>query len=364
MTWIASADHLEGRFSPHGLGVDRHNTPQINMTDNAKLLRGTLMLETRMSPNGKPQILFGYDRTFPVSRAFSIQAIPGGGIALIHSDNNDVSHAALRWRGTGRADVVRITYSWDTQQGKAQLSLERPEESTVTTVSVDHPKPMYIQDLRDAILGKGDRTFSTDAVFVALSDTVEPVGPMPTLTLDTPIITPWGNKCVGRLERGDTVMTESSGAVPVLRRITRTVPALGSFAPIRLRAPYFGQRHDIITAPDQRLIIRGSEVEYMFGQEAVLVPARHLVNGFAARHEPSGSTITYTHLLLPDHETLLAAGTSLESLYVGRIRRKPDQLSASLLASFERNGLPEHGKPVFPVLKAFEAITLVEQRAA
>jgi hypothetical protein len=111
-------------------------------------------------------------------------------------------------------------------------------------------------------------------------------------------------------------------------------------------------------------VIGGSDVEYLFGQESVLVPARHLVNGFAARYEPTGSTITYTHLLLPAHETLSAAGSSFESLYIGRIRRKPDQLDLSLLSQFERNGLPEHGKPVFPILKSFEAITLIGQRAA
>lgn len=364
MTWIASADHKEGRFCPNGLGIDRRPTPQIDMAANATLDRGTLMLETRMSPNGKPQVLFGFDRVFPWSRAFSIQAIPGGGVTLVHSNHGEVCHAALRWRGTGRADVVRITYSWDAPSGWAQLSLERPEESTVTSVQVHHQKPFYVDDLHDALLGKGDRTFSSDAVFVALSDEIEPIGPMPTLTLDTPIATPWGHKDLRNLERGDTVITAGSGAVPILQRITRVVPALGSFAPIRLRAPYFGLRQDVSVAPDQRLVIRGSEVEYMFGQEAVLIPARHLVNGIAARYEPTGSTIAYSHLLLPGHETLSVAGSSFESLYIGRIRRKPTQLSASSLALFDRNGLPEHGKPVFPILKAFEAITLADQRAA
>jgi hypothetical protein len=364
MTWIASADHKEARFSPNGLGVDRHITPQVDMTENAILARGTLMLETRMSPNGKPQVLFGYDRVFPWNRAFSIQAIPGGGITLVHSNHGEVCHATLKWRGTGRADVVRIIFSWDVPSGWAQLSLERPEESTVTSVQVNVSKPIHIEDLRDAILGKGDRTFSNDAVFIALSDEIEPVGPMPTLTLDTPIATPWGHKLARNLERGDTVTTQKSGTVPILQRVTRTVPALGSFAPIRLRAPYFGLSQDVIAAPDQRLIIRGSDVEYLFGQEAVLVPARHLVNGFAARYEPSGSTITYTHLLLPGHEALSVAGSSFESLYIGRIRRKPDQLNASSLSKFERNSLPEHGKPVFPILKAYEALTLADQRAA
>lgn len=364
MTWIASADHKEGRFSPNGLGIDRRFTPQVSLCRGATLKRGTLMLETRMSPTAKPQVLFAFNRTFPQSRSFSIQAIPGGGVTLVHNDNGDICHATLRWRGSGRADVVRISFSWDTETNWAQLSLERPEETTVTSIQVPHDNPLYIQDLHDVILAKGDRTFSNDAVFVALSDEIEPVGPMPTLSLNTPVATPQGHQQIQHLERGDTINTATKSVIPILQRITRTVPALGSFAPIRLRAPYFGLLDDIIVAPDQRLVIRGSDVEYLFGQEAVLVPARHLVNGFAARYEPTGPTISYTHLLLPEHETLSAAGSSFESLYIGRIRRKQDQLNASLLSHFQRNGLPEHGKPVFPILKAFEAVTLADQRAA
>ena len=136
--------------------------------------------------------------------------------------------------------MVQITFSWDAPSGWAQLSLERHEESTVTSVQVNHLKAFYIEDLHDEILGKGDRRFSSDAVFVALSDEIEPVGPMPTLTLDTPIAIPWGHKDVRNLERCNTVITEPSGIVPILQRVTRTVPALGSFAPIRLRAPCLG----------------------------------------------------------------------------------------------------------------------------
>ena len=55
------------------------------------------------------------------------------------------------------------------------------------------------------------------------------------------------------------------------------------FHPIRLRAGYFGLTRDIAVSPNQKLVLRGSDVEYMFGREAVLVPARHLLNNIAAR---------------------------------------------------------------------------------
>lgn len=334
------------------------------MEEMAMMPRGTLMLETRMSASGRPQVLFGFERSHPQARSLSVQAIPGGGVALIQSDGDEISHAVLRWSGSGRTDVVRLTFAWDVASGWGRFSLERPEEATVQSVDVPSPQPLSAFDLREVMLAKGAREVSKDLVFAALSTDIEPIGPSPTLALNTSVATPWGYQAIHKLRRGDLVTTQNSGAVPVLNRIERTVPALGSFRPIRLRAPYFGLLQDVIAAPDQRLIMRGTEVEYNFGKEAVLVPARHLLNGHAAQYEPSGSLVTYTQVLLPAHEEILAAGSPVESLYIGRLRRKADDLAASLLAGLDRSMLPEHGKPVHPVLRAFEAVTLVDQRAA
>jgi len=55
MAWIASADHKEARFSPNGLGVDRHEAPLLEISDGSTMTRGTLLLETRMSPMGSPR---------------------------------------------------------------------------------------------------------------------------------------------------------------------------------------------------------------------------------------------------------------------------------------------------------------------
>lgn len=79
---------------------------------------------------------------------------------------------------------------------------------------------------------------------------------------------------------------------------------------------------------------------------------------------PCRATVRYHQIILPRHESVFAAGSPVESLYIGRIRRKPDHLAASLLASFDRRLLPEHGKSSYPVLRPFEAITLLERRAA
>lgn len=364
MTWLALTDHNDRRFSPRGLGVDKKADPQIDMNASALLTRGTIMFETRLSADGRPQVLFGYKSTFPSMRSLTFQAIPGGGIAMVQVQGSSISHAAIEHKEAGRTDVVRITYSWDSTQKWGRMTLEKPEETAIVSVFVEHPKPLSIDDIRDLMLGRGDQTFAPDMIFAALSDQVEPIGPMPTLLTNTPLATPWGYKPANTIKRGDTVHTRDAGVVPVLQTVQRTVPARGSFRPIRLRAPYFGLQQDIIVSPDQRLIIDGPEVEYLFNQEAVLVPARHLVNDFAALWETSGPMITYTQLLLPQHETLLAAGTTLESLYVGRIRRDAKLLKSTMFSSFESAHLPEHRQPVHQVLRWYDAIHLARRRAA
>lgn len=364
MTWIALADKDDRRFSCFGIGHDKRDAPVCGTQDDDLLTSGSIMFETRQAPDGRPQLLLGYKSTFPWLRSLTFQAIPGGGVALVQVQGNDITHAAIQHKDSGRNEVLRITYSWDSTAKWGRLAMEHPESNRVVTVPVSNPKPISIEDLRNMMLGRGDQTFSSDVIFATLSSRVEPIGPMPSLLPSTPLATPWGFKPLSQLKRGDTVMTQDSGVVPVLETVSRTVPARGSYAPIRLRAPYFGLQQDIVVAPDQRLVIDGPEVEYLFAKEAVLIPARHLVNGFAALQETCGPTITYSQLLLPAHETMLAAGAPAESLYIGRLRRQPVHMASSVLAGFDRNLLPEHGQPAHPVLKWFEAITLASRRAA
>lgn len=364
MTWLAITDHDERRFSLRGLGAQKQATPLLADDPDALLTRGTILLETHPVSDDRIIRLMGFAARAPWPRSLWFETLPGGGVRLTRSQGQSQTVAEIRREDTVRRDVLRVTYAWDATARWGRLTLEQPEETSLISVQVENPTPLSLRDIRMLMLGGPGQIFAPEMIFAALSDDIEPVGPMPTLLPDTPIETPWGHQNVGRLQRGDTVTTRTSGVVPVVQRLSRTVPARGSFRPLRLRAPYFGLQQDIIVSPEQRLLIGGPEVEYLFGQEAVLVPARHLVNGFTAFAEPSGPTVTYTQLLLPRHETMLAAGTELESLYVGRIRRHPGALARSVLHGYDRSGLPEHGKPSHQVLRQFEAIHLAKRRAA
>jgi len=363
MGWIAVTDHDGGHFMPQGLGQPQSGREVI--PDASDLMsRGTLMIETRPAMEPRPQTLLSFSRSHPWHGGFSLQALPSGGITLIETQAGDVRHATLPYRLDDRTDSLRITYSWDAPARWGRLSVERPEVFGVASISLPPPHPIPLSDMRTVFTDPRQRHMDRDVIFAALSSRIEPVGPMPGLSGSVPVLTPGGYVAVGRLKRADQVLASEGAPVPVLQSLHRRVPAFGSFRPVRLRAPYFGLRRDIVVAPHQRVVIRGSEVEYLFNTEAVLVPARHLVNGFSALFADAPMMVSYHNLLLPGHEELDAAGTQTESLYIGRLRRKPDLVGLSVLSGFDRARLPEHPKPLWPVLKPYEAITLAMNRAA
>ncbi|WP_135504090.1 Hint domain-containing protein [Roseovarius aestuariivivens] len=334
-------------------------------SDPARILRrGTIVAETRLSANRRPQILVDFIRRAPVSGRFSLQAVPGGGIVLVDALGDDMRHATLPHAAESRLDLVRLSYAWDADSGWARLTLEDPTSPVTETIPVADPLPIALDDVVQGLRhGLGCDPLG-DRDFIALSDEIEPVGPMPTLTAQVPVLTTKGEIPASEVRRGDIVITDEDQHVPVLQVVSRAVPALGSFQPIRLRAPYFSLKRDIVVAPAQRLVMRGSQVEYMFGREAVLVPARHLINDRSAFFAKGPDLVTYYHLLLPGHESLLASGSPIESLYLGRLRRNADALCHSVLAGLDRTRLPEHARPIWPVLKPFEAVTLATSRAA
>lgn len=363
MTWIAIADHAEQRFNLAGFSSGVCENPSDAVSDSF-LPRGSLVIETRLSPDGRPQRLFEFTRRSPWVSGLSIQALPKGGIVVVHTHGNDVVHAAVDHPVQGRTDVLRVTYSWDAPRRRGRLALEMPDRGQFFATELRAPKPFAIADIREMALQATRRSMDKDVVYFAASTKIEPVGPMPGLSQNTPILGPRGYDRIDNLRKGDLVRSADGDVLPVLATLHRTVPARGWFRPVRLRAPYFGLRQDIILGPHQRLVIGGSQVEYLFGAQQVLVPARSLVNGTAAVFEHAPIIVTYAQVLLPDHQALDIAGTAVESLNIGRLRRKPALHAASLLAGLDRNSLPEHSLQAAPVLSHFDALVLAENRAA
>ncbi|PSL16565.1 Hint domain-containing protein [Shimia abyssi] len=364
MSWISLSDRTRAHFRADGLV--RIGQPLSNMRINMHqpMRRGSLLLETQVSPYDRPQLLVGYRAAHSGGTELTLQALPGGGIVLVISRGKETFHTVVNLDTGGRIDTLRITYSWDANARRGRLSVECPGKAPITIRNFENPLPLTLADIQEMTCDRDRCVFANDVAFLAASDRIEPVGPMPTLEPTVPVMTDTGYRPISDIKRGDVVLTLDGSLVPVLANLRRTVPAAGLFAPVKLRAPYFGLTQDIFAAPAQQLVIGGSRVEYLFGAEHVLVPSGNLLNGNAASLRKGRLLVTYCQLMLPDHEAILCAGTYAETLNVGRIRRKNDLRRASLFCTMPRNALPEHSLTAFPVLREFDALTLAAQRAA
>ncbi|NIZ12854.1 hypothetical protein HCZ87_05530 [Phaeobacter sp. HF9A] len=366
MSWLGLWD-CDGRyFDPAGLTPEGEHSCLLLREENALLARGSLVLEARLPDAGQPETLIRFDQSGDWPIRFVLTATPEGGIELeLAQYGGDVQRLAVTLPAAGRADKLRLTLSWDAPAFQGRLAVERLDGDRACITEITAPRPWRLVDLQ-ALLTQAPQSFiATSVEYLALSARCEPVGPAPGLALDTPMLTDQGPRPLSALRRGDLLRCASGALVPVLHVLRRELPARGSFAPVRLRAPYLGLTQDLILAPYQRIALTGSEVEYQFGREAVLAPTAMLTGSrVAERDHPGGPLIRYGQVILPGHEVPLAAGLGVASLFLGRLRRDRSALAASIAAGIDRNDLPEHAEPCYPVLRAHDAIVLAGQRLA
>ena len=168
--WIALSDPANGsHFHPSGLGA-RPDAPQaIETGPDALLPRGSLVIETRLPSISRPQPLLTYDRGGYVPMHLSLQALPGGGLVFVLDQDGEMLHGAISAAETGRADILRVTYSWDAPARWGRLSLERPEGNVVQMVDVAQPKPLPVSDIRALTAGQGPTRAAPEVLFVAVS---------------------------------------------------------------------------------------------------------------------------------------------------------------------------------------------------
>lgn len=325
---------------------------------------GALVIEAPLPSDRRAAILLEVASLHPEPSLLRVQSIPGEGFSVLISSGKTVFHALISHTLQARTDSFRLTLNWDARSGNGLLSIEHPGDDALFTREITGCIAMP----GALILGALSEMRSPEAMqnisYIGFHQGSLSVGPTPTLDYHTPVLTSQGYRKIGLIKPGDTVVSADGDIVPVLGVFKKVTPAFGSYAPVRLRAPYFGLQSDLVMAGTQRLIVGGSDVEYTFGRDKVLIPAQHVINGTAAIAQPATGIATYYQLLLPENEAFVASEISLESLFIGRLRRRKDIFQHTSLATIPRNLLPEHAASASQILRPFEAITLAAMRAA
>lgn len=320
---------------------------------------GTLFVEADLSADLKiEQTLFVMHRADDAKSHVSLHLGQDGTVTYARRLGDTRQEVVIRAGDIKLQGTLRLTVSWNRDQGVGVFSIELAETGILLQQGFDAPIPLTAGDACLIQSGGPGIVQSPAVVSVSLSNRREPVGICPSFAADTPILTPEGYRAIQNLRKGDLVLDDRGQAHPIRWVGHRDVPARGRFRPVRLFAPYFGLIRDIVVSPEQRLVVRGAEVEYLFGEEAILTEASTLVATNFAAPEPVGATFRYYHVLLDHHETLIAAGAEVESLFIGNLGDLPATAATTVLNHVPAGELPLHRKLAHRALRNFEAVTL------
>lgn len=226
----------------------------------------------------------------------------------------------------------------------------------------------YTADGR-AVFTPNDGTVLSEAIFnsstYVLDSTSIPVGQLgpPCFVAGTLIETETGPKPVELLEVGDRIVTRDRGLQSVLWTGHRRADGTSDYAPIRFSPGALGNDRELLVSPQHRMLITGWRAELFFGDDEVLVAAKHLVNGDTIHRMPMDQ-VDYHHFLCEDHEIVLAEGLLSESFHPGDYILMSDSgIRQELLALFpELNPMPGKGGRITArrVLRGTEAHLLYQ----
>ena len=359
MNWLGIRDAVDGRFSPVGLG-------RIGTTDTGPeglLATGTLLLDCNITPSLTTQTLLSYRATDPWHSSLTLTLDPQGTLNLCQIQGKVTRHFTLATGLKGRAMMTTIVFAWDAPRRRALLSAEVPDTGALWFRELHGPLPLSLRDAARILTDRRRCHVMPGTGFAAIASAVMPIGPLPSLDGATPIATPAGPVPLARLRPGHLISATDGGTAQVRWSGGLTVPACGRFAPLRLRAPFYGARQDIHLAPCQRVHFRSTEVEYLFAAATVSARAGDLLDGVGPRPTGAMPVVHYRQILLDRTCAIDVHGVPCATLDASALLADPALRAQSILRDVPAELLPASAIAV-PRLQGFETRSLCELRVA
>ena len=360
MNWLGLRDPGIGVFSPGGLGRPSRGLA----TPDDILPTGTLMLDVAVMPSLTEQSLMTYNAREPWPTGMSLSLDPHGMLTLTQAQGENVRRFTLATGVKGRATVMTVTFAWDAPNRRAILAAEVPDTGALRFMTDHAPLPMSVRDATRIMTDRHSCYFAPGVRFAALADAMAPIGPLPSLDGATPLPTPQGDIAIAKMRPGQIVQTADGGTAQVRWVGGVTLPARARFAPLHLRAPFYGARRDIHCAPCQQIHFRSTEVEYLFATHTVSARAGDILDGIGPRATGGALTATYWQVLLDRQVPVNIHGVECEMLDAATLIADPALRRLSVLRHVPPELLPRACARPIQRLQGFETRSLCEMRVA
>jgi Hint domain len=306
------------------------------------LPRGTFVTELMLPLTG-PVVLLDHAIIAPDTgreMGFSLFHDPDRGLILLQRQGRRLLRHILPEALTGEAGLVRLTYQWDVMSRQWSFQSDMMNGTPVAIASGHDPMMWSVADMT-SLCTAGQRHQSV--LWYGITTLDAPPAPRPWIGQRTPVDTPSGPIAAGLLRPGDLVMTADGAALPLQAARHLRVPGRGAFAPILLRAPYFGKQIDLLVSSEQAICLQGTPVEYLYGEDRVLAAAHHMADGIAAYQDNRRAVITGVSLdfgrpaLITADGCALLAATARQATLPARLLHRFEV--TPLLAMQARSGL-------------------------
>lgn len=134
-----------------------------------------------------------------------------------------------------------------------------------------------------------------------------------------------GEVPIERLRSGDLLVTQDNGLQPIQwiwarKQTCGKIQKSPNLNAIKIKKNALGKgtpKRDLYVSKQHRILLHSTITKRMYGKHEILVPAKDLVGMHGISEAPIKGDITYYHILMENHEILIAEGTPAESLYLG-----------------------------------------------
>lgn len=280
------------------------------------LLNASLFVMELTLPLQSATVLLNHQADDGWPRTFAVFHDLAAGLVILHRQGKAVMRHVLpgplpHGRGTGR-----LSFRFDAPARIWNLTFELLGSDPPQQVQARgiNPLPMQLADVQALCTQMRQ---DGPVLWFGLTRGIAPPTAAPWIGLRTPVETSLGPVAAGNLRPGTMIMTADHGPLP-LRALRRfDLPSRGSFAPVLLRSPFFGQRQDLLVSADQLITISGAEAEYLFGVDAVVMRAGDLVDGRTALSDQRRAVTGSVELDLGRPALIEADGCLLACGYAG-----------------------------------------------